>query len=126
MMRSELRATVSSGLTRPPTSTGIFPNFARSTFSLVFFGGRKLAAIQSKAKPKTIAGMKRFMRAQFFSAVKNQRDDSRTERAIRRRQSRTLHKARRSSDCALLAESTLSRPAEIQPDKMSRPGNAAD
>ena len=48
--------------------------------------GEQLAAIQSKAKPKTIAGKKRFMRAQFFSAAKIRRDDSRTARAIRRRQ----------------------------------------
>ena len=48
MMRSELRATVSSGLTRPPTSTGILPNVGEiDVVTGAAFGGSQLSATQS-------------------------------------------------------------------------------
>ena len=70
MIKSELRPTVSSGLTRPPTSTGILPNFAKSNSSFAGFVGNQLAAIDPAATTKMIQGKKRFMRLRSVFVVK--------------------------------------------------------
>src|SRR6516225_9661705 len=62
MIRSELRATVSSGLTLPPTSTGISPNLLKSKSSFAVLGRNQLGAINTAAKARMIQGKKHFMR----------------------------------------------------------------
>ena len=60
MIRSELRATVSSGLTRPPTSTGIFPNFDKIEIVGRGFGGSQLVTIQSSGENENDCRKKTF------------------------------------------------------------------
>src|SRR5438045_9421963 len=76
MIKSELRPTVSSGLTRPPTSTGILPNFAKSNSSCAGFVGNQLAAIDPVARTKMIQGKKRFMRLRSVVVVKTRPDEN--------------------------------------------------
>src|ERR1051326_7587935 len=76
MIKSELRATVSSGLTRPPTSTGMLPNFAKSNSSFGVFGGNQLAPIDTAATTKMIHGKKRFMRLLSVADAKIRRDEN--------------------------------------------------
>src|SRR5947208_16899904 len=87
MIKSELRATVSSGLTRPPTSTGIFPNVVRSKSSFAVLGGSQLRAIEPAASAKIIQGKDRFMRLRSFVVAKIRRDENQIAPADRRRQS---------------------------------------
>ena len=93
MIKSELRATVSSGLIRPPTSTGISPNLLKSKSSFAVFGGNQLAAMQAAATAKMIHGRKRFMRLPSAVVVKILRDENQIAQADRQRQSHTPRKA---------------------------------
>src|ERR1041385_2635339 len=86
MMRSELRATVSIGLMRPPTSTGIFPKVMRSAPSRWIFGGAKLATTQPTARTKASHGRKRFMREQRAAGGRTRAGDNQIAPANRRRQ----------------------------------------
>ena len=61
MIKSELRPTVSSGLMRPPTSTGIWPNFVKSKSFFAVLGAIQFVAIDTTATAKMIKGTKRFM-----------------------------------------------------------------
>src|SRR5580692_10854097 len=104
MMSSELRATVSSGLTRPPTSTGNFPNFTRSTSSFATLGGIQFPPIQPAITIRTIHGTKRFippLRSVFWQSRPN---EFQIEQAIPRQRSRTRRREQRNSDCARLEE----------------------
>ena len=93
MIKSELRATVSSGLTRPPTSTGISPNLLKSKSSFAVFGGIQLAAIDAAAIARMIHGKKRFMRLPSGVVAKIPRDGNQIAQADRRRQSHMPRKA---------------------------------
>src|SRR5262249_29207022 len=124
MIRSELRATVSSGLTRPPTRTGSFPNFARSTSFFATFGGIQFPPIQPAITSKMIQGVNRFMPSRPSVFSRSRRDEFRIGQANRRRRSRTRHRARESLDCERLEESLRDHPAEIPPDKTFRRDNA--
>src|SRR5262245_11219922 len=126
MIKSELRATVSSGFIRPPTSTGIWPKLLKSKSSFAVFGGNQLAAMQAAATPKMIHGRKRFMRLPSAVVGKTLRDEIQIALADRQRQSHTPHTAQRSSGYAPLAKSLPNRLSEIRPDKMFRRDSAAD
>src|SRR4030095_6373136 len=99
MIKSELRATVSSGFIRPPTSTGISPNLLKSKSSLCVFGGNQLGTMNAAATPKRIPGRKRFMRLPS-GVAKILRDETQIAAADRQRQSHTPHKAQGSSGYA--------------------------
>src|SRR5436853_631443 len=120
MINNELRATVSSGFTRPPTKTGIFPNLERSTSSFATLGGIQLPAIQNATTAKMIQGMNRFMSRPFSVYARNRPDGIQIARVSLPRRSRRRHKARESSDCARPEEWSRDRPVEIRPDKKFR------
>src|ERR1044072_6485450 len=61
-INSELRATVSIGLMRPPTSTGSFPNSTRAACAGGDFDGPKLAPTQRAPRTKAINGRNRYIR----------------------------------------------------------------
>src|SRR4029077_6418700 len=126
MIKSEFRATVSSGLIRPPTSTGISPNLLKSKSSFGVFGGNQLTAMQAAATAKMIQGRKRFMRLPSGVVAKILRDENQIAQADRQRQSHTPRKAQRSSGCAPPAKSLPNRLSEIRPDKMFRRDSATD
>src|SRR5437762_12182573 len=126
MIKSELRATVSSGLTRPPTSTGIFPNVIRSKSSLAVLGGSQLRAIEPAAIAKIIQGKDRFIRLRSFVVAKIRRDENQIAPADRRRQSRTPRKAQRNSGYARPAKLSRNRLVETLPDKTFRRDNGVD
>src|SRR4051794_1996286 len=126
MISSELRATVSSGLTRPPTSTGIFPSPLKSKSRVAVLDGSQLGAINIAATARMIHGRKLFMPLPSVVVVKSRRDENQIGQGDRRRQSRTPGKAQRSSGCALPARSSRNRLAESRPDKMSPRDNEAD
>src|SRR5581483_5766335 len=126
MIRSELRATVSSGFRRPPTSTGILPNFVRSRSPFAVLGGNQLTAIHAAATTKMTHGKKRFMRWRSFVAVQTRRDENQIAQAILPRRSRTQHRARGSSGCAPLAKSSRNRLFESPLDRTFHLDNATD
>src|SRR5436190_5099918 len=113
MIKSELRATVSSGLTRPPTSTGIFPKPLKSKSFAAVLGGTQLGKIKAAATGRMIHGKKRFMPLPSVVVAKIRRDESQIAPADLRRRSRTLRKAQRRSGCAPPAESSPNHLAEI-------------
>src|SRR5437588_2918789 len=118
MIKSELRATVSSGLTRPPTSTGIFPKPLKSKSFAAVLGGTQLGKINAAATARMIHGRKRFMPLPPVVVAKIRRDESQIARGDRRRQSRTPRKAQQSLGCAPPAKSLRNRLAETRTDKM--------
>src|SRR4029450_90084 len=127
MIRSELRATVSSGFTRPPTCTGIFPNRTKSTSPLGGLDGNKLEATQSMPKETGSMGKNRFMQLPLpAAAAQNRRGDNRIEESTPEPRSRTPDKVRERSDCGRLGELSPNRPFETQLDKTCRRDNAAD
>src|SRR5438045_5941500 len=126
MIKSELRATVSSGLIRPPTSTAILPNLLKSKSSFAVCGGNQLAAMQAAATAKMIHGRKRFKRLLSDVVGKILRDESQIAQADEQRQSHTPRNAQCSSGCAPPAKSLPNHLSETQPDKMFRRDNAAD
>src|SRR4029453_14621337 len=120
-MRSELRATVSTGFTRPPTCTGIFPNRTKSSSSLGGLGGNKLAATQST--PKKNQNTEKNLFKQFPSpaaGVQNRRGDNRIEKSTPPPRSRTPYMARKRSDCGQLGELSPNRLFKTQFGKMYR------
>src|SRR4029453_18658058 len=126
-MRSELRATVSTGFTRPPTCTGIFPNRTKSTSSLGGLGGNKLAATQSTPKETASTGKNVFKRFPFpAAAAQKRRGDNRIEESTPPPRPRTPYMARKRSDCGRLGELSPNRLFETQLGKTYRRHRAAD
>src|SRR5689334_15292371 len=125
MIKRELRATVSSGLARPPTNTGSFPNFAKLKSFRAILGGIQFPAIHAAITNKTIKGMNRFTLSRSFSGGQNRPSENQIATANRRRRSRTRHKARESWDCGPPEELSRDRPVEIRLGKKFLRGNGA-